>query len=371
MTDGSPQTVTVTDRVSDWVGIVNRLFSIELATLKRRWPHEKSFVVDTSRLIRAGPLGLTLMGELERTPDKSLSYIRDALHQKCLYEANTGRIDPSAIEIRIANYHYVTPIARIRSSHANTLVAIEGIVRRASTPVAHMTKGVFKCRSCGGFTDPIPQPRRQVEEPEICPRCERKTRIDLVQSRSTFLDYQRIQLSESPEGVSQPQSIDVDLFGDVIGTVQPGDRIRITGTIRTQQQTSGVQKSPDFKYYLECSSIRTEEKCFEEVRVDEAEEQVIRGLAARSDVCALVGRSIAPSVCGHEHVKKAIALQLFGGVRKTMRDGTPRRGDVHLLLVGDPGIAKSVLLRYAVRVAPRGIYTSGQGTSRAGLTALP
>jgi replicative DNA helicase Mcm len=163
--------------------------------------------------------------------------------------------------------------------------------------------------------------------------------------------------------------VDVDVAGDAVGTAQPGDRVRLTGILRTQQQRAGVQNLPDFKYYLECLSIQMEETSFAEVRIDEEDERQIRELAARPNVCDVVGRSISPSVYGHERVKQAIALQLFGGVRKAMPDGTPRRGDVHVLLVGDPGIAKSVLLRYAVKVAPRGIYTSGQGTTKAGLTA--
>lgn len=362
--------VTVTDRVSDWAGIITRKFSVELAELKRLWPHQRSFPLDTDRLVRSGSLGLTLLRELELTPDRSIEYIRDALIQKCRLEVSTGRIDPSLIEIRPANHHYVTPIGKLRSSHANTLVTLDGIIRRATQPVAHMTKGVYRCRSCGALTDPIPQSRRQTEEPDVCPRCERKTRMDLVKERSTFIDYQRLQLAENPEGAAaQPQAVDVDVAGDVVGTAQPGDRVRLTGVLRTQQQRAGIQNLPDFKYYLECLSIRMEETSFAEVRIDEEDERRIRELAALPNVCDVVGRSISPSVYGHERVKQAIGLQLFGGVRKTMPDGTPRRGDVHVLLVGDPGIAKSVLLRYAVKVAPRGIYTSGQGTTKAGLTA--
>lgn len=363
-------TAIITDRVGDWAGVLSRKYTIELAELKRLWPHQHSFVIDTDRLVRSGALGLTLLRELEETPDRSIGYIRDALVQKCQYEVSTGRIDPSLIEIRPANHHYVTPIRKLRSGHANTLVSLDGIIRRSTQPVAHMTKGVYRCRSCGALTDPIPQSRRQAEEPDVCPRCERKTRMDLVKERSSFIDYQRLQLAENPEGAAaQPQAVDVDVAGDAVGTAQPGDRVRLTGILRTQQQRAGVQNLPDFKYYLECLSIQMEETSFAEVRIDEEDERQIRELAARPNVCDVVGRSISPSVYGHERVKQAIALQLFGGVRKAMPDGTPRRGDVHVLLVGDPGIAKSVLLRYAVKVAPRGIYTSGQGTTKAGLTA--
>lgn len=366
----TPPTVTITDRASDWGQIISRHYLIDLAELRRLWPHERSFRIDTGVLLRGGRLGLTLLQELVQSPDQSLGHVREALRDRLGYECSTGVIDVNAIEIRPTNYHYVTPVGRIRAGHTNTLVALDGIVRRATQPVAKMTRAVFRCRSCGAVTDPIPQSRRQVEEPDVCPRCERKSRFDLVRERSSFVDYQRVQLTENPEGSpSQPAAIDVDLVGDIVGSVQPGDRVRMTGILRTHQQTIGVQRLPDFKYYLECTGIRTEEKTFEEVAVTDDEEVRIRALAAQPDVHDLVARAIAPSVYGYDRVKQAIALQLFGGVRKSMADGTPRRGDIHVLLVGDPGIAKSVLLRYAVRAAPRGIYTSGQGTTRAGLTA--
>jgi len=371
MTSPEPPRAVITDRVSDWADVVSRRFVVELTELKHSWPHAKSFRVDMGKLVRAGGIGTKLTDEMIQSPDTSIGHIRDALHQRCMYEVTSGKLNISLVEVRPHNYTYVTPISRIRSNHANTLVSVDGIIRRVSQPVAHLVRAVYRCRSCGALTDPIPQPRKQAEEPDVCPRCERKARFDLVQNRSTFVDYQRVQITENPEGAAgtQPQPLDVDMHGDIVGTVQPGDRVRITGIVRTQRQTHGGLKSPDFGFFLEGLAIKTEEKSYEEVRIDESDERAIRDLVARSDVCDLVGTSIAPSVYGHEHVKRAIALQLFGGVRKQMRDGTPRRGDVHVLLVGDPGIAKSVILRYAVKVAPRGVYTSGQGTTKAGLTA--
>jgi len=371
MTSPEPPQAVITDRVSNWADIISRRFMVELTELKYGWPHAKSFRVDMGKLVRAGSIGTKLTDELIQSPDTSIGHIRDALYRRCTYEVNSGKLDLSRVEVRPYNFTYATPISRIRSSQVNTLVSVDGIIRRASTPVAHLVRAVYRCRSCGSLTDPIPQPRKQAEEPAVCPRCERKARFDLVQNRSTFVDYQRVQISENFEGAAgtQPQPLDVDLYGDLVGAVQPGDRVRITGIVRTQQQTHRGLKSPDFGFFLEGLAIKMEEKSYEEVKIDESDERTIRDLAARSDVCDLVGSSIAPSVFGHGHVKRAVALQLFGGVRKQMSDGTPRRGDVHVLLVGDPGIAKSVLLRYAVRVAPRGIYTSGQGTTKAGLTA--
>ena len=152
-------TAIITDRVGDWAGVLSRKYTIELAELKRLWPHQHSFVIDTDRLAHSGALGLTLLTELERSPDRSISDIRDALIRRCQYEVSSGRIDPALIEIRPANHNYTTPIGRIRSGHANTLVSLDGIIRRATQPIAHMTRAVYRCRSCGALTDPIPQGR--------------------------------------------------------------------------------------------------------------------------------------------------------------------------------------------------------------------
>jgi replicative DNA helicase Mcm len=128
-------------------------------------------------------------------------------------------------------------------------------------------------------------------------------------------------------------------------------------------------KSTIFDIYLECNSIEISEKEFEEVQINEEDERAIHELASDPQIYRKVANSIAPTIYGSDDVKEAICLQLFGGTAKEMPDGTRLRGDIHVLLIGDPGIAKSQILRYVVRLSPRAIYTSGQSSTSAGLTA--
>jgi replicative DNA helicase Mcm len=129
------------------------------------------------------------------------------------------------------------------------------------------------------------------------------------------------------------------------------------------------EKSTVFDIFLECNSIEIAEKEFEEVEIDEKAEDEIRKLSTDPMIYRMITHSIAPTIYGSEDVKQAIALQLFGGIAKEMPDGSRLRGDIHVLLIGDPGIAKSQLLRYVVKLSPRAIYTSGQSSTAAGLTA--
>jgi replicative DNA helicase Mcm len=196
--------------------------------------------------------------------------------------------------------------------------------------------------------------------------------MELVPNLSTFVDSEKIRIQETPEGLrggEQPQTLDVDVTDDLTGIVAPGDRVILNGILRSIQRMSQGTKSTLFDIYLECNSIEVSEKEFEEVEIDEADEEVILELSRDPDLYYKISHSIAPTIFGNEEVKEAISLILFGGIAKEMPDGSHLRGDIHMLLVGDPGIAKSQMLRYVVKLSPRGIYTSGKSSTSAGLTA--
>jgi replicative DNA helicase Mcm len=196
--------------------------------------------------------------------------------------------------------------------------------------------------------------------------------MELLPARSRFIDSQKLRIQESPEGLrggEQPQSMDIDVVDDLSGKVAPGDRVILNGILRSVQREVRGVKHTLFDIFLECNSIEIAEKEFEEVDIAEKDEEMIRALARDEHLFRKVIHSIAPTIYGNEDVKEAIALQLFGGIMKEMPDSSHLRGDIHILLVGDPGIAKSQLLRYVVKISPRGIYTSGKSSTSAGLTA--
>lgn len=196
--------------------------------------------------------------------------------------------------------------------------------------------------------------------------------MEIVPSLSKFVDVQKIRIQESPEGLrggEQPQTIDVDVTDDLVALAAPGDRIIINGILRSIQRVSYGNKSSLFDIYIEANSIEMGEKEFEEVNISDEDEKAIVELSKDHEVYRKFASSIAPSIYGNEEVKEAISLILFGGIMKELPDGSHLRGDIHMLLVGDPGIAKSQMLRYVIKLSPRGIYTSGKSSTSAGLTA--
>ncbi|MDI6866490.1 minichromosome maintenance protein MCM [Methanoculleus sp.] len=358
--------VEVTDNVGEWTKTLKKQYRRELAEISREYPHRRSLVIDYRKI-----LNNRLAFELLRSPGKVIGDIRDAIVQNKLLKLKDS-LEPDHLNIRFTNLPQKTNIRDIRADQINTFVSIEGILRKTTEVRPRIVSAVFRCRSCNKLTDPIPQGYGRFDEPEFCPNCERKTRLDLVLNRCRFVDAQKIRIQESPEGLrggEQPQTLDIDVTDDLTGLVTPGDRVVVNGILRSVQRINYGQKSTLFDIYLEGNSIEVAEKEFEEVAITEEDEAKIMALARDPMIYKKIVRSIAPTIYGSDDVKEAIALQLFGGIPKEMPDGSRLRGDIHVLLVGDPGIAKSQILRYVAKLSPRGIYTSGKSSTAAGLTA--
>ena len=189
-----------------------------------------------------------------------------------------------------------------------------------------------------------------------------------LQEESEFMDTQTTKLQEPLENLSggeEPKQILVVMEDDLVDSLTPGDIVKITGVMKTVRD----EKTKRFKNYIYGNYIEPLEQEFEELKISEEDEEEIKRLAADPDVYNKIINSTAPSIQGYQEVKEAIALQLFGGSPKELEDKTRIRGDIHILIVGDPGIGKSQMLKYVSKLAPRGIYTSGKGTSGVGLTA--
>jgi len=358
--------VEVTDNVGEWTKTLKKQYRRELAEISREYPHRRSLVIDYRKI-----LNNRLAFELLRSPGKVIGDIRDAIVQNKLLKLKDS-LEPDHLNIRFTNLPQKTKIRDIRADQINTFVSIEGILRKTTEVRPRIVSAVFRCRSCNKLTDPIPQGYGRFDEPEFCPNCERKTRLDLVLNRCRFVDAQKLRIQESPEGLrggEQPQTLDIDVTDDLTGLVTPGDRVVVNGILRSVQRINYGQKSTLFDIYLEGNSIEVAEKEFEEVAITEEDEAKIMALARDPMIYKKIVRSIAPTIYGSDDVKEAIALQLFGGIPKEMPDGSRLRGDIHVLLVGDPGIAKSQILRYVAKLSPRGIYTSGKSSTAAGLTA--
>ncbi|MBU7024043.1 MAG: AAA family ATPase, partial [Theionarchaea archaeon] len=280
------------------------------------------------------------------------------------------------IDLHVRFYN-VTParveIRDLRSEHINQLVQIEGVVRRISEVKPEIVEAVFECQRCGQLLI-VEQDSHIFQKPTVCtnPACGRQGPFKLIENQSKFVDWQSVKVQERPErlrGGKMPRSVDCIIRDDIVDRAQAGNRVNIVGILKTQQETASRGLKTTFHIYAEVNHVEMREKVVEEIEISKEDEEEIRRLAAEPFICKKIVSSIAPAIYGHEDVKEAIALQLFSGVFRVLSDGTRLRGDSNILLVGDPGTAKSQMLQYVARLAPRGVYTSGKGVSGVGLTA--
>lgn len=349
-----------------WEDFLKQYYWERILQLAKEYPDKKSLLVEYPHLEK---FSVELADELEENPDTVLKHANEALANIHL------PIDITLKEahLRITKLPKRTQIRNLRSEDISKLIAVEGLIRKATEVRPKIITAAFKCQRCEHITY-MPQVEGKFIEPFQCENetCGRKGPFKLLVPESTFIDAQKLRVQESPEelrGGEQPQTLDVDVDDDLAGIVSPGDRIIVTGILRSYQRTTQQGKSTFFDLVLDGVSIEIEDKEFEDIEISREDEEKILELGSNNGVFDKVIRSIAPSIYGYEEVKEAMALQLFSGVPKHLPDGSRIRGDIHVLLVGDPGVAKSQLLRYVVKLAPRGIYTSGKSTTSAGLTA--
>ncbi|RLE47618.1 AAA family ATPase [Candidatus Woesearchaeota archaeon] len=265
-------------------------------------------------------------------------------------------------------------IRNIRSVHLKKLFSFEGVVRQKSDVRPQVVAARFECPSCGNIL-PVLQLDNKFKEPSRC-SCGRKGKFRLLSKE--LVDAQGLVLEEIPEkleGGEQPKRMNVFLKNDLVSPIgekktNPGTKIRVVGVIKEVPiiTKSGVQ-STRFDLLIEANSIETIEEDFSDITINEEELARIKELAKDPFVVQKIVKSIAPSIYGHEKIKESLILMLVGGVRKVRGDGVVSRGDIHILLVGDPGAGKSQLLKRATFVAPKARYVTGKGASGAGLTA--
>jgi replicative DNA helicase Mcm len=281
-------------------------------------------------------------------------------------------IDISMIKTRFVNYPEHVALRALRSRHIGKLIHISGIMMRASEVKPLLVQAMFLCRICQAEI-PQPQEEGRYTEPALCPVCTKKTPMLLIPQKSQFKDWQKVRIQESPEELppgQMPRSVDVIFEGDIVDISRPGELVKVTGTLQTSPDFSRRGgKLATFNVFIEANGVEISEKEYEQLEISDEDEKQIKELAEDPYVHERIYASIAPSIQGHEHIKESIALLLFGGVGKTLPDGTRLRGKSNILMIGDPGTGKSQILKFVAGLAARGLYTSGKGTTAAGLTA--
>jgi len=265
-------------------------------------------------------------------------------------------------------------ISDIRSQHLEKFIVVDGLVKQKSDVRPQVTSARFECPSCGNVINVL-QLDSNFKEPSKC-GCGRKGTFRELSKE--LIDAQGIVLEENPElleGGEQPKRINIFLKGDLVSPLSerhtsPGSKIQIVGQIKEVPiiLRSG-SKSTRFDLMIEANSVKNIEETFYDIKIEDEEVSKIKEIASSHDVFEQLVESFAPSIYGFDKVKEALLLQLMGGNRKVRKDGIVSRGDMHILLVGDPGSGKSQMLKRVNIVAPKGRYVSGKGVSGAGITA--
>ena len=286
------------------------------------------------------------------------------------------------IRARIGNYPVQRSLRQINAEVIGKMTSVSGMVLRASEVKPLAKELVFMCPE-GHRTDVILDKDLKLTTPLQCsnPKCTHKE-LGIEPKSSRFIDVQFVRLQELPEDLPPgqlPHYLDVTVKQDLVDNARPGDRIVLTGIIRIEQERmTGVSKNESPLYRLRLDGNNVEflggkgdkvSRRIEREEISPEEEKMISALSKNPDIYDRLIESYAPHITGHEVIKESILLLMAGSTQRQLNDGSKIRGDINIFLVGDPGTAKSEMLKFCARIAPRGLYTSGRGSTAAGLTA--
>ncbi|KAL6945451.1 DNA replication licensing factor, mcm4 component [Hanseniaspora vineae] len=334
--------------------------------------------------------------------------LKDCIVQLCVDEGMSDSIlddiESKFFKVRPYNIDNRRGMRELNPGDIDKLVSVKGLVLRSTPIIPDMKVAFFKCSICN-HTTVVEIDRGVIQEPPRCPSpsCSQPNSLVLVHNRCSFSDKQVIKLQETPDLVPDgqtPHSVSLCVYDELVDSCRAGDRVEVSGIFRsipiranpkqrslralykTYLDVVHIQKVDNTRLDIDTSTVE-QEVLQHEVQADEAggsgvqelrkltdsDIRKIEEVSKRFDVYDLLARSIAPSIYELDDVKKGILLQLFGGANKVFKKGGKYRGDINVLLCGDPSTSKSQLLQYVHKIAPRGIYTSGKGSSAVGLTA--
>jgi replicative DNA helicase Mcm len=354
---------------ASWQSFFEDVCKADIETLATEYPEKRSLLVDYWAIDKADQ---KLAEILLQQPYKALFNAEEAL--KTIDVAAEQKMQ---LHFRVKNIpeEQRILIRKIRANRLGTFIGVEGLIKKITEVRPKLQIAAFQCQKCGAVMR-IEQDEDILKEPAECYEdqggCGRVSSFKLSTTLSSFIDSQKIEIQENPEGLrggAQPERISVYLEDDMVGGVAPGDRVIVNGILHSMARHRGAFRLTSFDKTMDAVSIESQEFAFEEVEVTKEDEKKILKTSKDSGIYEKMRSSIAPTIYGLEVEKDALVLQLIGGIAKEMPDGTRTRGDIHALLVGDPGTAKSQMLSYMSKLAPRSVYASGKASSAAGLTA--
>ncbi|KAM7203746.1 DNA replication licensing factor mcm2 [Rhypophila sp. PSN 637] len=311
---------------------------------------------------------------LANAPSEMLKLFDEvAMDVVLLYYPDYERIH-SEIHVRIFDLPVHYTLRQLRQSHLNCLVRVSGVVTRRTGVFPQLKYVKFDCTKCGVTLGPFQQESNVEVKITYCQSCQSRGPFTLNSEKTVYRNYQKLTLQESPGTVPAgrlPRHREVIMLWDLIDKAKPGEEIEVTGIYRNNYdaQLNNRNGFPVFATILEANNVIKSHDQLAGFRMTEDDEIKIRQLAKDPQIVDKIINSIAPSIYGHTDIKTAVALSLFGGVAKTTRGVHHIRGDINVLLLGDPGTAKSQVLKYVEKTAHRAVFATGQGASAVGLTA--
>ncbi|MCD6367529.1 MAG: minichromosome maintenance protein MCM [Candidatus Aenigmarchaeota archaeon] len=352
----------MTDNIAKFEEFLRKFYYDRL--LKAVSQGDQSIIIDYRDLERFDPI---LADLLIKDPEKTIEEMKEAMRN---IDIGTDqplhpRFDniPDSEKIRIKD---------IRSEHIGKMIKVEGLVRRASEVIPEVKVAIFECPDCGAKIE-VPQMEEVLTYPTSC-ECGRKRGFKLIGRKLQDARYIVVEDPFETTLGEKPGEIRIFLKDDLTTPemqrkTDPGARLEITGILKELPRRINGRRSKQLDKYLECNFVKPVELELEELEITDEDKKVIEELAKDPKIYDKLIASIAPSMYGLEDVKEALLLQLFGGVPQVLPDGTKIRGDIHVLIVGDPSSGKTQLLKLISKLVPRGRYVSGKGTTAAGLTA--
>ncbi|KAH3901814.1 probable DNA replication licensing factor MCM2 [Saccharomycodes ludwigii] len=311
-----------------------------------------------------------------------------AMEATKLHYPHYGRIH-SEIHVRISDFPTINNIRELRETHLNTLIRITGVVTRRSGVFPQLKYVKFNCLKCGALLGPYFQDSNEEVKISYCTNCRSKGPFRTNMEKTVYRNYQRLTLQEAPGTVPAgrlPRHREVILLWDLVDIAKPGEEIEVTGIYKNTYDGNLNARNgfPVFATVIEANAIKRREggslvgdsvddgagyEGLDAFNWTEEEEREFRKLSRERGIIDKIIGSVAPSIYGHRDIKTAIACSLFGGVSKLVNGKHSIRGDINVLLLGDPGTAKSQILKYVEKTAHRAVFATGQGASAVGLTA--
>jgi replicative DNA helicase Mcm len=364
MSELAKSTMDVDEQIKVFREFIEQNYYPELLEAVRKG--DESLVLDFSELIK---FNTEISEETLENPEELLKAAELAVREFDLPK----KLRKFTVRLKNLPESQKIKISEIRSKHLTKFVWAEGVVRQKTDVRPHVTAAKFECPSCGNILNVL-QLDKKYKEPTRC-GCGRKGKFKEISKE--LVDGQGLVLEESPDDLdgSQPKRINVFLKDDLVSPIterrsSPGARIIVAGWITEVPITlrSGGQATK-YDLIIESNYLEPVQDDFTDMQISDEEMEEIEKIANSKQVLSTLSKSIAPSIYGHDKVKEALVLQLAGGCRKVRPDGVVTRGDMHILLIGDPGSGKSQLLKRISKVGPKARFVSGKGATGAGLTA--